>query len=337
MVTINWTESKVSDPVTLADYIELTIALDGEHHSFEFIPDNFAEAIRDEPFSPEAADFLDWDDADDAKKYYESAVSLIERRARWFGDLYPFTGEGNVVRFTPASDRGSWSPYIFLLACSHHDLIKRKGLHLDRDFEDVCKEAIAALFSESADVFSFSQYSDDRRQMGHSARVAVHRLAEKLNSKVIVEDENIPTSSNEFGIDIAVIDALGDTLARPFFTFAQCTVSGDPGQWQRKKDEAQSEIGGINEYIHIGMRHSNLFFVPHLPRIRADKWSVWSHRISNCVFCDRYRICKALQRLSDSNRTELVQATNQIIGKFMASDGKKLSTDNLARYAVDVE
>lgn len=333
MLVINWNEAKVRDPVTLADYIELTIALDSEHRSLEYLPEHFVEAIRDEPFAPEAEDFLDWDDADEAKGYYESAVSLIEKRSRWLGDLYPFTGEGNEVRFTPAFDRRKWMPYIFLLACSHHELIQRKGLRLESEFEGVCKGAMAALFSESADVFLFSQFSDDRSQLGHSARQAVKGLAAKLNTTVLVEETKIPTSSNEFGIDIVAIDSLDDNMGYPFFTFAQCTVSGDPTQWQRKKDEAQADHGGISAYIQIGIRHSNLFFVPHLPRNRVNEWSVWPHQISNCVFCDRYRICQALQRLRKSNKAGHLQAANGIIDNFIDNDGGKLSQANLARYS----
>ena len=345
MVSINWNKHMVTDPINLADYIELTLALDGEHNSFEFGADDFTNAIREEAFSTvhadpsamdeETSDFIDGDEADETNEYYESAVALIGSRSRWLGDLYPFAVEDNEVRLTLGPDRRKWAPYIFLLACSHHSLMERNGLKLEQEFEGICKEAMAALFSEKAEVFSFSQFSDDRRQMGHSARRAVKHLAEKLNTRIIVDEGEIPTSSNEFGIDIAAIDAIGDKLGCPFFAFAQCTVSGDPKRWEAKKDEAQANIGGLGTYINIGAPHSNFFFVPHLPRERANKWSVYPHQISNCIFCDRYRICKAIWRLNASSDNGRAQAANRIIENFMDNDGKKLLQDNLPSYSTN--
>ena len=115
-------------------------------------------------------------------------------------------------------------PYVFLLACSNHSVVTLAGLQLDKEFEKISKEAMKALFHESANVFLFSQFSRDRAEMGLSAKDAVKCLAKKLNARVKNEDD-IPEGRHEFGIDIAGIDSSSDGLGYPFFAFAQCTVA----------------------------------------------------------------------------------------------------------------
>ena len=182
MLELNWNKEVASDPVKLADYIELTIAIDGEHHGFDFTHAHFVNAIQDEPYDEDAESFLAGDEMDEAKEHFEDAVSLIERRSQWLGNLYPFTGVGDEVRLTTACDQSAWMPYLFLLACSHHSSIIGKGPMLATEFENICKEAMKALFNESADVFLFSQFSNDRKELGRPAREALKSLAGKLNT-----------------------------------------------------------------------------------------------------------------------------------------------------------
>ncbi|MYD88722.1 MAG: hypothetical protein F4Y08_00040 [Caldilineaceae bacterium SB0662_bin_9] len=329
MVTINWNETKVGDPITLADYIELTIALDLEYDSLSYGSDSFIDFIRDEPFYPEHSEFLDGDRVDEMQFAFEGAAALVDRRRSWFSNLYPFVRDGGGVQFTPGCDRKSWLPYLFFLACSHHEVICDDNLKMTEIatvFEDVCKEATRALFSESADIFLFSQFSQDRQEMGHSARDAVANLAKKLNVTVKNQD-SIPSSANEFGIDIIAIDSFDDVLGIPFFAFGQCTISGDERQWYDKKDEARLERG-LDRYLDIGCQHSNFFFVPHLPRVGSQEWSVAPHIISNCIFLDRYRICNAIHRLQQFGRQHSVGVVLEVIEHFLDKLGSKFDLDH---------
>ena len=202
---LNWNKGVAKDPVKLADYIELTLTIDEDHFGDKFTYAHFVSLIQDEPYvgsredvfptndesDEDSEEFLTGDEMDDTLEYYENAVSLIAQRSQWLGDQYPFSGLGQEVRLVVGQDKGKYMPYIFLLVCSHnqiapppHETIRAHTYRLAVEFEGICKEAMKSLFNELADVFLFSQFSNDRSNLGRSAREAVKNLAMKLNTKV---------------------------------------------------------------------------------------------------------------------------------------------------------
>ena len=331
MLELNWNKGVAKDPVKLADYIELTLTIDEDHFGDdEFTYAHFVSLIQDEPYvgnqedfptdepDEDSEEFLAGEEMDETLEYYENAVSLIVQRSQWLGDQYPFSGFGQEVRFAIGKDKSKYMPYIFLLICSHHQIvcppnetIKGHTHRLAVEFEQICKEAMKPFFNEQADVFLFSQFSNDRSNLGRSAREAVRNLATKLNT-VVKNEDDIPDRPNEFGIDIAAIDALDDPIGYPFFAFAQCTISQD---WQKKKEEAQSQHA-LSAYIDLQVSHSNLIFIPYLPRLSTNRWSVPLHYTINCIILDRYRICKMLQRLKKFESRIPEQNTAEILNSF---------------------
>lgn len=315
MLSITWNKVAVDDPVKLADCIELTIALDDDHTSNAFGYDDFVDLIRDEPYQPiddvDDLDFLDGDDADEAQIHFESAVSLVQQRRRWLGQLYPFVGDGNGVQFSPVSDQTVWMPYIYLLACSNHIFVPYGERKFTTGFEIVSKEAMRALFNEAADVFLFSQFSQDRAQMGLSAHDAVIEICTKLHAPV-VNEHRIPTTRQEFGIDIVAIDAVGDPLSSPFAAFAQCTIGAN---WESKKHEAQPR-NRLNAYVHLTAEYSNILFIPHLPRLESGEWDANPHETINCLLRDRFSICKMLERLRNFDQPNPRQEFSVVVDDF---------------------
>ena len=319
MLEINW-NGGVADPAKLADYIEATLSLDEDRACDEFNYAHFVDLIREEPNGgvpddgsepiDDMAHFLSGQGADEAEHHFENAVSLIENRSLWLEHLYPFSVENGAVqlRYEQAADNGM--PYTFLLACSLHNEIGPSQV-LARQFEQVCKEGMRTLFNESADVFLFSQFSQDRAELGRSAREAVPILAGKLNAKV-KNEESIPNQQNEFGIDIIAIDRLGDSVGYPFFAFAQCTIGQD---WSRKKGEAKAP-NALNAYVDLQVQHSNLIFIPHFLRKDADKWDAPAHDTIDCIIFDRLRICRMLERLKEFKNSDSLETLNSVLKEF---------------------
>ena len=315
MPALNWiTEAK--HPVKLADYIELTLAMDRDHPSDEFTAGHFTAVMQESPSVDESDEdgmsggFLAGDAVDETREHFDDAVALIERRRQWLGSLYPFSAEKGTVqlRYEQAVDNGM--PYTFLLACSLHNEID-PGQVLERQFERVCKEGMRTLFNESAEVFLFSQFSQDRAELGRSAREAVPILAGKLNAKV-KNKERIPNQPNEFGIDIIAIDRLGDSVGYPFFAFAQCTIGQD---WPRKKGEAKAP-NALTAYVDLQVQHSNLIFIPHFLRKDADKWDAPAHDTIDCIIFDRLRICRMLERLKEFKNSDSLETLNSVLKEF---------------------
>ena len=315
MLSITWNKVAADNPVKLADCIELTIALDDDCVSDVFGYDDFVDLIRDEPYElsddGDNQDFLDGDEADEAKVLFESAVALVQQRHQWLGELYPFVGDGNEVRFCPGRDQTIWAPYIYLLACSNHTFVPYGQRKFTTGFEVVSKAAMSALFNEATDIFLFSQFSQDRAQIGLSASEAVIEICEKLHAQ-IVNQSKIPTDSDEFGIDLMAIDPVGDSLASPFAAFAQCTIGAN---WESKRHEAQPQ-NRLNAYVHLTAIYSNLLFIPHLPRVQSGEWDVDLHETINCLLRDRLSICKMLERLRTFNNPTAQQEMATVIDAF---------------------
>ena len=347
MLEINWSEA-VGDSVVLADYIEMAISLDTAHAGLEFTYAHFVKYLQEEPsigdssellddhdiggirtdsawepFNGEPIGFLEGDDIDGMQRHFDDAVSLIGRRRQWLGDLYPFTVQGEDVCLSSQPERSTWTPYVFLLACSHHDLINRKSPRLETEFEKICKEAMKSLCHDGASVFLFSRGSADRQEIGSSARVAIPKLAKMLNANVLHECE-IPDTPREFGIDIIAVDKMDDDLGRPFLMTAQCTVSKDPVRWVQKKSEPKS--GGISYFIHYDVPYTTVLFIPHLPREQATKWSgnVPAFALSDTIVCDRYRICRLVQRHRAFPNGCAARSVVTIVESFIDRDGDKI-------------
>ena len=315
MLDLNWNKFATDNPVKLADYIELTIALDHDHGKDDFGYSDFIRLIRDEPFDDldEDADqgFVDGDEADETKIHFESAVSLVEQRSRWLGELYPFEGIGDEVQFSGVQDHHKWMPYIFLLACSNHRFLVYQRRKFETGFERISKEAMRAGFNEAADVLLFSQFSDDRAQIGRSARDAIKEIAKRLRASVINESR-IPNTQQEFGIDLIAIDPAGDVLSVPFAAFGQCTIGRE---WEAKKHEAQPR-SRLAAYIHVTVDYSNLLFMPHFPRLETGEWDAHPHEVINCLLRDRYSICKMLERTRGFEDQSRAQSIDEVVDGF---------------------
>lgn len=324
VVELHWDETAVSDSVTLADYIEMAISLDVGHKGFAFTWDDFVDHVKEEPFD---GNFLEGEEIDELAEYFENAVALVECRRKWFGELYPFTTEDGSVQLSPLCESSSWTPYIFLLACSH-DHSPHKSPRMESEFEKICKEAFKSLLSDDAYVFLFSRGSDDRARIGNSARKALSKLAELLNADIVRPDDEIPDTPREFGIDIIAIDKMHDNLGYSLLMTAQCTVSGDPKQWESKKTEPQWGRS-MGHFIPYEVPSVVILFIPHLPRLQSGVWSVPAFIFQQCIVCDRYRICKMLQRRQQHHQEDASAAVSEIIDGFIGRDGSKLTEGNL--------
>ena len=293
-VEIDWGSGTSKNSIALTDAIELAVAFREADYYGRFTQADFQGALK-EILGDDNASYLPGDQADERTGVFEEALGLIEKRGTWLKNGYPFTVVDGEARFAPEPCANRHLPYLFLLACSNTKHIPQLNKKLRIQFENLCKEALKGLFPDWADVWSFSQYSEDRKTIfGYAADQAIPQLAKKLNANTKNEGE-IPQTPREFGIDIVVVSSFRDSAPHPFFAFAQCTVAQD---WWNKKHEAIAE-DSLDAFIDLNTRHSNFLMIPHFPRHDLKKWSEDPARTRNCILCDRYRICRLLEK-SDS-------------------------------------
>ena len=209
--------------------------------------------------------YISGDQADDRNQPFEQALKLIHKRASWLNDAYPFCVVEDEVQFVPSNSRNRYLPYLFLLLCSNRNCVPDLKDRLPDQFENLCKEALRALFPEWASILLFSQKSEDRkRHFGWAASKAVPKLAKMLNTHVINEDR-LGDTQREFGIDIIAICPFEDESPYPLFAFAQCTVGQE---WWEKRQEANAE-NGLADHVHLNTRHTNFFDDSISPTIQS--------------------------------------------------------------------
>ncbi len=292
MIDFELSQKIVKDVVDFTDCIELAVAFPDNDHGGRFTRAEF-DAVQREIFSEEEDNFLQGEQVDDLNAKFEEAMDLIKKRALWLGDTYPFRQDGGEVLFAPQTSKKHYLSYLFLLACSCHNQIPSLRHNLRIEFENLCKEAMRALFPDWAEVFLFSQNSEDRKNLGWSAREAIPALARKLNAQEYQEEiEKLPNTQLEFGIDLIAICPFEDKLEYPFFAFAQCTVAKE---WWTKKHEAQSRHA-LSGVMRLNTDHTNFLLIPHFPRIIHAQWREDPSRTNYCILCDRYRICRLLEK-----------------------------------------
>ena len=291
MIDFLWSQKIVEDVVDLADCIELVVALNNEYDG-RFTRADF-NAVQSEIFG-EDDNFLQGEEVDDFNVYFEEAMGLIKKRALWLRETYPFRQEQGEVLFAPQTSKKHYLSYLFLLVCSCHNRIPSLQYKLRIEFETLCKEAMRALFPKWAKVFLFSQNSEERKNLGRSVREAIPALAKKLNAKAYQKEiDKLPDTQRECGIDLIAICSFDDELEYPFFAFAQCTVKKE--EWWTKKHEAQSRQA-LSGFVRLDTDHTNFLLIPHFPRINLTEWREDRSRTVNCILCDRYRICRLLEK-----------------------------------------
>ena len=309
MINFDWSQEIIDDVIDLTDYIELVVAFSGNGYNGRLTRANFVKEAQSE-FLDYDPSFLQSEQADDFNELFEDALELIKKRASWLGKIYPFREEDGEVQFMPQTSDKNYLWYLFLLACSCHNRIPSLQSDLRVQFENICKEAMRALFPDWAEIFLFSQNSDDRKELGWSAKEAIPALAKKLNAQV--RPVKLPNTQEEYGIDLIAICSFDDKLEYPFFAFAQCTVAKE---WWPKRQEAQAR-NALSGVVQLDTDHTNFLLIPHFPRVNATEWRKPRQYPINCILCDRYRICRLLEKANTFTRQNLPCAMHDILQKI---------------------
>ena len=308
MIDFVWSKDIIKDVVDLTDCIELVVAFSDDDYYGRFTQSDFQDIVHSEPLGDNDSDFLQGEQTDDFYPQFEEAKELIKRRASWLGEIYPFRQENGEVLFAPQTSQKHYLWYLFLLACSCHNQIPSLQHNLRVQFENLCKEAMRALFPDWAEVFLFSQNSDDRKKLGWSAKKAIPALAKKLNTQV-KPNVQLPNTQEEYGIDLIAICSFGDELEYPFFAFAQCTVAKE---WWTKKHEARASHA-LSGVMRLNTNYTNFLLIPHFPRFNPTEWREPRQHTINCILCDRYRICQLLEKSNPFTQQDMPTGISEIV------------------------
>ena len=130
---------------------------------------------------------------------------------------------------------------------------------------------------------------------------AIPALGKKLNAQEELDAQRILDKQEEYGIDLIAICSFGDELEYPFFAFAQCTVAKE---WWVKRHMKPKLAMLCRGSCRLDTDHTNFLLIPHFPRINATEWREPRQHTINCILCDRYRICRLLEKSNLFTRQE---------------------------------
>lgn len=248
---------------------------------------------RDGDDSPEDADDDDATALGPDERRVAWASDLVNHwafRARMFGEHYPFTVAGGVLRAKLGQRTAAQRLYLFLLlAGSGRYLARPAHSRLTRTFEEVSLQALKQYLPPSATAGLFHR------------GLYIGNLFKKIESLASDLGETCTAKAQDFkrrnvgdgGLDVvAWVRFPGDDdLGRGFLTvFGQCACS--PEDWESKQTSVDDREW--RKRIDLQVSPQPVLFIPFCYRAADGSWPSREGLRPNTVLVDRVRIMRLL-------------------------------------------
>jgi hypothetical protein len=231
----NWT------PERLADWIEYQLMFSD---AIVFSRSTLRDYIEEDPgtndlIGYDAADFADDDDFDElaslragrdaaaegvskADELSSDAFVVLEDRAAFVGEKYPFRVESDLLTLTVPSWRDS-IVYAFLLALNARFVygLSSETSRAARIFERLVRVAMAAYVEGEAEHFGWPR---DGAPGERNFAAALPVLLRKLGERVAMRYEDIPAKIKDNEVDVFAWRSLGDSRRGQLILMCQCAI-----------------------------------------------------------------------------------------------------------------
>lgn len=234
----------------------------------------------------------------------EDCFQQFRYRTSALGESYPFELiNGLLTRRSSISIAGY--VYLFCLVCSRLASFDNKSgfrQNCASIFTELSSQALKLTLKDSARVYIFDAGSIDRKVIFDSnLKLALPKLAQKLNARpdmYVIEQQS---TSGDGGIDLVAINSMGDSANGILIYFAQCAAQKDG--WPDKTLETRRS----SKFFSLSHDASNMLYTPVLYRNASGQWVNEVHS-ADCIIVDRLRIMHAVQ---DSVQQDLEPAFSQ--------------------------
>jgi hypothetical protein len=231
----NWT------PDRLADWIEYQLMFSSEKTFSRSILRDFIEEDlgTTDLLSYDSADFSDDDDFDEltsqragrsaaaegiseADQLSSDAFVVLEDRAAFVGDHYPFRVESDLITSAVSSWRDS-IVYSFLLALNARFVygLSRETNRPARIFERLVRAAMAAYVNGEAEHFGWPR---DAAPGERNFAAALPALLRKLGERAAIKYEDIPAKIKDNEVDVFAWRPPGDDRRGQLIIMCQCAI-----------------------------------------------------------------------------------------------------------------
>ncbi|ENQ3286040.1 hypothetical protein ACEOXO_001966 [Vibrio cholerae] len=214
--------------------------------------------------------------------------SLLESRATWYGDKYPFSVNASEMRII-LKDSNSIEDiqklYIFFLMCSCNTKVVRDGNILESDFEHISTLVLKAFLPSHAQVYHFgkSSYTDDR-YTGHLTNKLDQLASDVKCQTAYVEEDFADQDTGDGGLDVVAwvpFPGDNDNFMNIQVYLGQCAIGKD---WVDK----QTDVEKMKNNIHFPLGTVSVMFVPH--DLRKENNLFKGNRICTHIMFDRFRL-----------------------------------------------
>lgn len=225
-----------------ADFVELAILLSkGLVYSTSEITDLFKDAgifKQREKSSDQAGE------NDENEKFVNAVFRVIEDRAYYYKDSYPFEVVSRVAKLK-SKQSTQQKVYLYLLISSNLNLFHKYYVNLTTDFEVLAYEVVRNFMPSSAEIRQFGKRKDE--EFSTRAVDKIPELARLI--RIPIDDEQLsrisPLGKEERGLDVVSWLPFDDEVGNKFIFLVQCTCEKE---WYKKQSETRRYNGYFNFY-----------------------------------------------------------------------------------------
>jgi len=237
---------------------------------------------------------------------FVDVFSLIESRAAWYDDVYPFEVNYDDKRLKLKNNlTDKHKLYIFFIMCSRNEKINYEGNILESDFEHISTLALKNYLPSHAFVYHFgkSSYQEDR----YSGKLTdkMNLLAEDIKCDTAYDASDFSTQdTGDGGLDVvAWVPFPGDidNFMHIQVFLGQCAIGKD---WKNKHHDVEK----MKSNIHFPIGVASMMYVSHDLRKDSGKFKKSASR-AHLLF-DRFRLIKLV------NQDETIMETIKNLATF---------------------
>lgn len=254
-----------TDPLQLADWLELRAILAPDHNSSRGDLISFLQTASVA-------------DRQDLEPITLATFRELEFRRIAAGAAYPFDLSGPLLAANANWKTGS-VPYVFCLVLSYWGVRPAGRLHPATLFETISTYTAANYVAGNAEKFG-----SPRRTLPAAFRKAVDRVCQLTGEGEKFNDRGWPRTAKDDGLDIIAWRAFADGLPGKTLVFGQCASGGG---WTQKTTELDPEEFCKKWYLNQPFVYPvKAFFTPH--RVGRSDWDRIGYEAG--VVFDRCRI-----------------------------------------------
>jgi hypothetical protein len=290
---------KLSYSFIWADHVELQCLTNRDGI---YTPATFQDIVNEEtdlsadiePFESNEASALDDQDSQLSRRWSD-IFSRLKARQIAYGDAWPFTIDGQVLKLNFSEQNPLHKLYIALLVASALRYCPPARRHeVTSSLEEIGYHIFKAIMPESWEVHPFGAHQSISDRYKGKLIDKIETLVSDIHAKILVARTDFELNdTGDAGLDLVAWSSLEDNREGIPIAFGQCGCT--PEEWPLKSLEAHTaKLGGIFNTLHDWATY---YIMPHDMRRLDGGWEKRSD-MGKVILLDRFRILRLAKKHS---------------------------------------